>query len=46
MKGREELLKERLEGMLKFRQMSFSYIVAVSFIVGGPSENHRPVASH
>jgi len=27
-------------------QQYFSYIVADSFIGGGPGENHRPVASH
>jgi hypothetical protein len=27
-------------------QLYFNYIVAVSFIGGGPGENHRPVASH
>ena len=27
-------------------QQYFSYLVAISFIGGGPGQNHRPVASH
>jgi hypothetical protein len=34
------------DGVQRHFQQYFSYIVTVSFICGGPGENHRPVASH
>jgi len=33
------------DGVKRHFQQYFSYIVAVSFIGGGPGENHRPVTS-